>query len=151
MIERELRVPIAKWLLARGLIPVCEVHSLGNCDMVGFELQTKPFRALRMVAIELKLTAVAGVIRQCRSHLERANETYAAMPPVSAKSVEKFRAAGIGLLKVEGNSVSVVLPAIPRDVVVSRWTKVAARRREEYKGRLGCPEFLRQPKGIPRI
>lgn len=35
MKEFELRQPVAKWLLSRGLIPILECGSLRNCDMVG--------------------------------------------------------------------------------------------------------------------
>lgn len=141
-IERDLRIPVARWLLARGLIPVCEVYSLRNCDMVGFELQEKPFRLTKMVAIELKMVDVASVIRQCTNHLGLANETWAAMPPVSLRSIQKFANAGIGLLQVSNGEVKIILESNVRTVKLDRWVKVAARRREEYKTRFAHPEFL---------
>lgn len=146
MLERELRIPVARWFLARGLIPVCEVYSLRNCDMVGFELQVKPFRVTQMIAVELKLYNVSQVIRQCRNHLSLATETWCAMPPLSTRNQDKVKAAGIGLLQIEGGTCIPIWPAEHKNVDVGRWTRIAARRRTEYEGRLGCPQFLKQPK-----
>lgn len=95
-----------------------------------------------MVAVELKLSNVAGVIRQCLNHQPRANETWAAMRPISKRMVEKFRALQIGLIFVE-NNVEVILPAPIYERNLQRWRNVAMRRRHEHETRLLTPNFLK--------
>jgi hypothetical protein len=145
VIEFDLRIPVANWLLSRGLVPVCEMYSLNNCDLVGFAFNERK-KLCRMVAVELKLSNVAEVIRQCRSHRWHANEVWAAMPTVSAKQQKKFRDLGIGLLCVEGEQVAVVCePELFERTLdeLKPWQNVARRRRDEYKWRMQNHRMLR--------
>lgn len=140
MKEFSLRIPVAKWLLSRGMSPICEVGTLRNCDMLGVEYTLSPFKLLRAVAVELKLADVAGVIAQCRNHLPCVNEVWAAMPPIGEKSERKMVDAGIGLLRVVGDEATIVhWPAPLPAPDLARLKNVARSRRDEHKWRMKHP------------
>ena len=141
--EFSLRVPVARWLISRGLAPVCEVDSLHNCDLVGIRWD-RPGHITEMVAVELKLTDIAGVLRQCACHINRqVTETWAAMPAVSAKSQLKFANLGVGLLIVEGDRVvEMVAPQRFESTDLRRWANLY-RRRDEHKWRMKHPLMFR--------
>ena len=143
MREFDLRIPVANWLILRGLSPICEVQSLRNCDMIGVGFEAKILSSL--VAVELKLSDIAGVLRQCGLHGDIVNETWAAMPPQSLRTIERFKAAGFGLLSVIGHDVSVIVPSPVRIVPLERWQRVARSRRNEHKWRMEHPQMLRFP------
>lgn len=143
--EHEMRLPVARWLLSRGLAPVCEVQSLGNCDLVGVRFELKPLRLVELVAVELKLRDVPGVLRQCRNHMRRGvSEVYAALlPDVADKHFMTFAADGIGVLAVHPNEVVLRLDAVRfpyRDL--RRWLPAMRRRRNEYQERMRHPLML---------
>lgn len=143
MREFDLRIPVANWLLSRGLSPILECASLNNCDMIGLEIRER--KIVRMVAVELKLTDVAGVIRQCRSHLPRVNETWAAMPAQSLSTEQRMAEEGIGFLEVSPPMARVKVDAVcTDDLDLSPW-KCLYRRRDEYKWRMEHPQMLRFP------
>jgi len=145
MIEFELRIPVATWMLSRQLVPVMEMASMRNCDMVGFRFSLKN-KVEYMVAVELKLRNVAAVLRQCRVHAYVASEVWAAMLPISQKNTQRFRDAGYGLLIYEsGEIVESVQPRIfERDAEhLQRWQRTAWRRRSEYLGRMTRPNMTR--------
>lgn len=149
MIEFSLRIPVCRWLIARGLSPVLECASLSNCDVVGCRFTEKPIRLVEMVAVELKLHDVGGVIRQCSSHLRREiHEVWAAMPMARAKKVwDRF--GDIGLLGVEGDLVEVIVPATVKTTVdmdgLANWKRAMWTRRNEWKWRIEHPLMLRFP------
>jgi hypothetical protein len=138
-LEFEMRLPVARWLLSRGLSPVCEVQCLGNCDLVGVRFEEKPVRLVEMVAVELKMRDIAGVIRQCSMHAACCvSEVWAAMlPDVAARNRTRFVNAGIGLLSVTKAGVDVLAPA-PRkaDCDLSPWKNAMRRRRNEHEWRM---------------
>lgn len=144
MREFDLRIPVANWLLSRGLTPILECQSLNNCDMVGIEFENRKIK--RMVAVELKLTDVAGVIRQCLSHVKwPMTEVWAAMLPVTDSGLAKIRAANIGLLLVAPPTCIVLNDSPVADRCdFDRW-KNLYRRRNEYKWRMEHPQCLRNP------
>lgn len=141
MSEFDLRIPCANWLLNRGLSPICEVRSLHNCDFIGVRFDKK--RLEYIVAVELKLTDVSGVINQCVIHLPRVNEVWAAMPPQTAKAKAKFEQLGIGLLEYTDKFVSVLEPKFFVDRPLTRWQRVASSRKDEWKWRMLHPQMLR--------
>lgn len=145
MREFDLRIPVAKWLLSRGLAPICEVASLWNCDLVGVHFSAPPRPQLDyMVAVELKLDDIGDVLRQCRQHVEFVNETYAAMPPQTERRINRFREAGFGLLCVEGDSVSVVISSTTyQNRQLGRWHRAMRQRRREHEWRMLDPQMRR--------
>lgn len=147
MREFELRLPVCNWLLSRGLKPVVEVGSLRNCDVVGLEIAAKPLRIVRMVAVELKLADVTGVLRQCSRHVAgKVNEVWAAMPAdVTERHKLRFAGAGVGLLAVaDGSAAVVVAPAVVGEGP-QHWNRFRGliRRRDEYLWRMKNPMMLR--------
>lgn len=149
MIEFDMRRPVCHWLLNRGLSPVLECASLGNCDIVGVRLEGKPMRLLEVVAVELKLTDVAGVMRQCDRHMQRGTtEVWAAMPIARANDVRiRFVDTGIGLLGVGSDVCAVLVEPVRREGLdFSRIRSAMMRRRDEWKWRINHPQMLRVEK-----
>lgn len=147
MKEFGLRIPVCCWLMSRGLSPVLECSSLRHCDIVGIRFEGKPLRLTEMVAMELKLSNVSEVIRQCLCHVERVNETWAAMPmAVALRSVDRFAETLIGLLGIDGAGKCHILnPALgAKDCDLLPW-KNLIRRRTEYVWRMKHPQMLRFP------
>lgn len=112
--EGALRKPVALWLSGRGYIPVFEMVTSGICDVMAglFAPQSGRYvpNILQIIAVELKLHDVAGVLYQAEQNTHHSNYSWAAMPAarvakMSPKTLEKFRASGVGLLSVgEGTS-----------------------------------------------
>lgn len=151
MIEFELRIPVAKWLLSRGLSPIVELRCLNNCDLVGARFEKNPTKLVELVAVELKLKNVTEVIRQCEHHEGRpVTETWAAMPPeVANKNSRRFDVAGLGLLAVSVDSglVEIVCKAVRHDDAdLTRWQKTMWRRRDEHLWRMKNPNMLHYDK-----
>jgi hypothetical protein len=151
MIEFELRIPVARWLLKRGLHPILEVSCLGNCDLIGAAFQTKPIKLTEIVAVELKLSDITGVLRQCRSHVNRGiGEVWAALPlEVALRKKDSFD-SDIGLLSVDVTSGEVyeIVPATIRTTkrnIINYSQNALKRRRNEYKWRLNNPNGYRFP------
>jgi hypothetical protein len=143
MREFDLRIPVANWIISRGLFPILEVHSLNACDFVGISITAKKID--RMIAVELKLKDVTGVIEQCLHHMTRTSETWAAMPALTHDNELRFSKLGIGLLVVRGQSCDVIHPSPIREGLnFDRW-KNLMRRREEYKWRMEHPQMLKFP------
>lgn len=143
-IEAQMRIPVAKWLLSRNLIPVCEVGSLRNCDLVGVRFSEKPVVLTELIAVELKLRKVAAVLSQCERHMNmQVTEVWAAMlPAVAHRHAGRFK--DIGLLAVTATSVEIVQPATRfegRDL--GRWKNAMRRRRNEYIWRMKHPLMYR--------
>jgi len=139
--EFSLRIPVANWMLSRGLSPVLECQSLGNCDIVGIRFDRKPLRLTELVAVELKLFDIGSVRSQCVHHRGRpVTETWAAMPIcLSVSQIKKFKDMGIGLLHVEPELVTIISEADRFNDCELSWWKNLLRRREEYKWRMKDP------------
>lgn len=118
MRERELRQPVHEWLTREARTKVMyEVLMAGYCDMVAVLFAQRTGRLipllLRITAVELKLSDVAGVIKQAEHNRWHVHASYAAMPLARCRrmlpaTVQKFRASGVGLLSV-GPSVEVLV------------------------------------------
>lgn len=144
MKEFDLRIPVANWMLQRGLIPILEMYSLNSCDLVGFEFHGRSIK--RMVAVELKLKNVAEVIRQCQRHLSKATEVWAALPPFNWHNLDVERLHGVGLLEVRDAKVTeLIRPVINEERNLKRWMNTAWRRRKEYLWRMTHPQMLKYP------
>ncbi len=136
--EFAMRIPVARWLISRGLSPICEVASLRNCDLVGIRLEKKPQRIVEMVAVELKLTDIKGVFTQCANLVpHRVSEIWAALPlKIAKENASRFAQSGIGVLGVEADGVErLAEPMRITDRDFSRW-KSLTRRRDEHLWRM---------------
>jgi hypothetical protein len=121
--ESEMREPVVRWLADRDFLAATEILLGGFIDIVAGKYGERPSPRRRpplldAMAIELKLTDVAGVIAQAATNACDLR-SYCAMPAfrcgiMRAGTVEKFRLAGVGLLSV-GEWVEVIVPA-PRFV-----------------------------------
>lgn len=121
MTEHDLRQPVANWLKFQGFEVAHECLLGGYCDLIGFRFAPRVGRRIPpleyVVAVELKVRDIAGVIRQAKSNRHYANESYAAMPRercirMRQPTLERFLSAGIGLLRVDASgSVDLVVGA----------------------------------------
>ena len=150
MKEFELRKPVCDWVLSRGMVPVLEMASLNNCDIVGAEFSSDGKRTIvkKVIAIELKLTDATGVLKQCQTHLKSRciNEVWAAMTIEQAhRHFMRFNDCGVGLLglrftksgqwAVEIRSNPVVKPSADFQYI----TRALKARRDEYLYRFSDP------------
>ena len=149
MIERHMRIPVARWMMARSMTPVMEMYCMSNCDMVGVRWSGRKMETV--IAVELKLTLAAAVLRQCKAHTQKAHEVWAAMMTCSKKQQAKFADAGVGLLLMDGYAVrEVVQPRTnkPFEGASFGWEEQIRRncwkRRDEYKERMQDAE-MRKP------
>lgn len=134
--EREMRPLVAEWLERRALIPFFEVHIWHNCDIVAARFEHRLGRRIPpiadCVAVELKLTDIAGVLYQAKSNLSKCNESWAAMPlelirGMQWQTLDKFMQAGIGLLAVS-DKVGVAIHAVRKSECCERLAKKLWRR-----------------------
>ena len=137
MREFDLRLPVARWMIARGLTPIMEMYSMNNCDMVGFLFADK--KALRIVAVELKLSDIKGVTAQMRNHVGAAHEIWAAMPLSVCHRFSRQGYVPYGILAVT-DEARIVKPS--EEFVLTNFHRVksaersAWRRRGEYLERM---------------
>lgn len=139
MIERDMRPAIVAWLREEGMLQTLyESRIFRNADVVGVRFAERvgraipPLMAVRVV--ELKLSDIGGVLQQARLHRDYPVLSYAAMPAdrierMRAGTLQRFEAAGIGLLGVAGASVAtVVSPQMSntawRDVPTRLWRRL---------------------------
>jgi len=123
--ESDMLPAVNAWLAERGCAVLHESMTVGwtgHCDAIGVRFVERIGRRIPpldlVVAVELKLVDVAGVIRQARTNLSVAHESYAAMPRVRCREMlaateDKFRQAGVGLLSVNGPRVTMVIASGP--------------------------------------
>jgi hypothetical protein len=138
--EREMRPIVARWLEGLGYTVVFEYPCLwdapGICDVVGVRFAERTGRRIpaidSLVAVELKLDDVAGVLDQCYNNRLAVHESYAAMPTerierMRPETIRRFTLQSIGLLAVApSGDVEVVIP--PNDRVRrALWRKVRQR------------------------
>ena len=112
--EFDMRFPVKQWLASQSYSVMVEFVLI---DIVAVQYGERRGRAIppirELIAVELKLHDVAGVIRQASSNLHLADKSYAAMPEqrieaMRSDTIRKFIDAGIGLLSV-GESVQVII------------------------------------------
>lgn len=121
MTEKQLR-PIVETFLQDtwGLYVAHEVMLCGYCDIIGCRWaervgRRKP-KMLQIVAVELKIKDIVGVLSQAKGNCHVADYSYAAMPldfycRMRKTSVQKFRDAGVGLIGVTDTAAMVIQPA----------------------------------------
>jgi len=119
MLEKDMREPVFEWLKSKGYDVVCEFRLGHYVDVIGCRFAERQGKKipdlLYTVAVELKLSDVAGVVRQAHENRMYVHESWAAMPRerldrMGDRTVKKFAYAGVGLLSVYNETVSVILP-----------------------------------------
>lgn len=119
MLEKELREPITNWLHGRGYDVVHEFLIGHYADMIGCKFGKRVGHRvpplLYVVAVELKMNAVAEVICQASNNRHYVHESWAAMPReridnMREKTLLKFEHARIGLLSVHDGEANVIVP-----------------------------------------
>jgi len=119
--ESDMREPVKAWLVDRGYLPCVEfwLTNAGITDIVAGAYGPRVGRRIptleEVVAVELKLTDVAGVISQARANRHLCDWSYAAMPvervdKMRAGTLDKFASEGIGLLAVGDEIVERIAP-----------------------------------------
>jgi len=127
--ERDMKAVVTEWMHQEGLLVKAEILlGYGFCDLVGVSFdpemaarrlkRRKDFHPLhtRIIAVELKLTRLAEVIRQARINLHAVEESYVAVPMKRAVRVAKAWDNIIGLLGVTPDACSVLVPPRPNDL-----------------------------------
>lgn len=141
MREKEMRQPVADWLASQRYRAVVEMVTAHIADMIGVRyapsVERRRPEALETIAVELKLSDVAGVLRQCERNKCAVETSWAAMPEAAvakmlARTLDKFRNAGVGLLSV-GSEVRIIVEAVVSDQVLP-WK--AARLKKNHWRRL---------------
>ena len=116
--EKEMKLPVTRWLNDRGFEVGYELMIAGYADVIGFDFAPRTSRKIpqlrRVVVVELKLRDIKGVIRQARTNKYFVGESWAAMPEDFCKRMkqekyDKFVQEGIGLLSVNEEEVKVVI------------------------------------------
>lgn len=119
MIEKDLRPIVADWLKNKGYYVAHEVILSGYCDLTGCKWAERIGRRkppmLEIIAIELKIANIVGVLDQARINCSVADYSYAAMPLEKCESMrlatrQKFRSKGVGLLGIDSR-VNVIIEA----------------------------------------
>ena len=114
--ERDMRQPVIDWLSMNGYVTAVEFWLVNHpADLVAGEYGARPASRrvpplLSVVAVELKLSDVAGVIRQAEMNWHACDFSLCAMPSerirkMQRSTITKFSAAGVGLLSV-GESIT---------------------------------------------
>ena len=119
MFEIEMTPAVTKWLKNQGYFVAYErVICSGLCDVVGVKWEHRTSNRKpelhELVCVELKLEKTAEVIRQAKDNLYECHLSYCAMPSdfvnrMRPKSTQTFEELGIGLLSVNGDTVTEVI------------------------------------------
>jgi hypothetical protein len=118
--EKEMREPVARWLESNGFVSTREMYHHRPIDIVAGRFAERVNRRipplLETLAIELKLSNAAAVLRQATGNRDAVDRSYAAMPlSRCARLAEKTRLGflieGVGLLAVDKATVTEVIPA----------------------------------------
>ena len=125
--EKILRPKVEAWLKKQGFYVAHEVMLSGYVDLTGCKWAQRIGRRIppiiELMAVELKISDIKGVLRQAKNNSYFTDYSYAAMPcekceSMRGKTLERFENFGIGLLGVN-NSVKVIIPARKNDKITS--------------------------------
>lgn len=120
--EKDMQKPVQEWLASQGFVSTRELctSSYNPMDIVAGRFMERIDRRipplLETIAIELKLSNMAEVLRQATRNRRAVDRSFAAMPVSRcARLTDKCRIAflieGVGLLAVDTQSVTEVIPA----------------------------------------
>jgi hypothetical protein len=119
MLETEMTPAVTEWLKTQGYFVAYERMICGGfCDVVGVKWEHRTSHRKpelhELVCVELKLKKIAEVLRQAKTNLYECHLSYCAMPTdfvdrMRPKSTHTFEELGIGLLSVDGDTVTEVI------------------------------------------
>jgi hypothetical protein len=147
MLERDLKPAVCEWLRADDHLVTAEFHlpHWHPVDLYGVRFGPRLTRRIPVaehgIAVELKLTRITEVLQQAIRNQPYCHLSYAAMPLSSVsrmqpRTVARFREAGVGLLQVDGSTVTVVIHPITKGHI-SPWLSKKLWRRVLRDRRLG--------------
>jgi len=126
MTEKILTPIVAEWLQGQGYYVACEVMLCGYCDLIGCKWEERIGRRKppmqEIIAVELKIKDIRGVLYQGKSNKRVADYSYAAMPlefcaKMRPQTLDLFKKIGVGLLGVDlVLGVNVIIPAPKNDI-----------------------------------
>lgn len=139
--ESDMREPVKAYLVERGFFPAVEfcLHGCGITDIVAGSYAAREGRKIpklfEVVAVELKLTAFAEVLRQAKRNRRHCDWSYIAMPDyriakMRTSTFNQIESQGIGLLSVGEAVVELLEPqrgsglAEDRNQVKTLWRRV---------------------------
>jgi hypothetical protein len=141
--EAELFGPIRRWLEAQGYTVYAEVpmpcSGSHPTDVVGLKGE-------HIIAVELKTSLTKHLVRQCALNQLYADLVYAAVPTQPRTLPDKKRYDSIGVLRVNGDSVSVVREAIGEPEICKWHHGNMLQRLREWK-----PAGKDEKAGIPQL
>jgi len=140
--ESQMREPVKAYLMDRGFFPAVEfcLHGCGITDIVAGSYCDRKGRQIpilrEVVAVELKMTDFAEVLRQARRNKKHCDWSFIAMPSerigkMREATKEAIRSAGIGLLSVGDEVREVIIPergsglSENRNQVKTLWRRVS--------------------------
>lgn len=140
--EFALREPVCQWLVDNQYWPELELRRAGYiCDIFGAKFGPRPGPKrvppiIDVMAVELKLEDMAGVLRQCKRHATYCERVYAAIPAARYQRLREatkhqFVNAGIGILTVDGVHVEVAISCFVRQIDMTD------------EGAVGCQQALK--------
>lgn len=120
--EHEMCEPVIMWLRGQGFVCTRELlcRWFNPMDIAAGlwepRISRRIPRLIESVAVELKLSNVAAVLRQATRNQSSVDRSFAALPAdrcerIGAEARSRFSALGIGILSVERHAVIEVLPA----------------------------------------
>ena len=117
--EKILRPIVESWLQEQGYYVAHEVMLSGYVDLTGCKWAQRIGRRIppiiEIMAVELKIRDIKGVLRQARNNCYFTDYSYAAMPigrcnKMKSETLRIFENIGVGLLGVNDN-VKIIIPA----------------------------------------
>ena len=124
MTEKELRPTVEAWLQEQGYYVAHEVMLSGYCDLTGCKWAERVGRRIppmiEIMAVELKIKDIRGVLYQAKNNKWFVDYSYAAMPLqkckiMKPKTLQLFKNIGVGLLGI-GVDVKIIIAAQKNDI-----------------------------------
>lgn len=129
--ERDMRDAVNTFLKEMGYRTAFEVYrQCGLADIYGVKFADRVGRrvppATSIIAVELKLDDVAGVLAQCSYNWHSANLSCAAMPSYRIQrmrtgTIDLFSSQGFGLISVSPDSVEFVIDPREHETSNENW------------------------------
>lgn len=148
--EFDLRKPVIEFFERKGYICLVECYLCGGfCDIVALKYFERVGRKIPdikfLLAVELKISNIASVVRQAEKNIYRSNASFIAIPKerfmkLRESSLNRIKNLGLGVITIDGNSVKVkVLPKASKPKLTKRlkkklWSRVkyGTRRSKKY-------------------
>jgi hypothetical protein len=137
--EKDLRPTVEAWLQEQGYYVAHEVMLSGYCDLTGCKWAERIGRRIppmiEIMAVELKIRDIRGVLYQAKNNRWFVDYSYAAMPlqkceKMNSSTLRLFKNIGVGLLGVS-DCVDVIVKARKKEI--PRYSSNICRRLWNFK------------------